>query len=163
MRKGNSSLSQKDNDNYKMLSRMFFRLLPYQVLMIVISAVNGIVDGLFASNAVGTSAMSAMGLYAPLTHFLYALSIMLVSGSQLLYGKYVIKDHERIHSVFTLDLLISLIVSLILSAAMIIGAVTNIAGGSLSDPTALSMFNRYLIGNAFGIPGGMRQSPHSNP
>ena len=74
--------------DYRLLSRLFFRLLPYQILLIVINAVNGIVDGLFASNAIGTDAMSAIGLYAPMNHFLYAISIMMVSGSQLLYGIY---------------------------------------------------------------------------
>ena len=39
--------------DYRLLSRLFFRLLPYQILLIVINAVNGIVDGLFASNAIG--------------------------------------------------------------------------------------------------------------
>ena len=55
--------------DYRLLSRLFFRLLPYQILLIVINAVNGIVDGLFASNAIGTDAMSAIGLYAPMNHF----------------------------------------------------------------------------------------------
>ena len=36
----------------RLLSGLFFRLLPYQVLLIVISAVNGIVDSLFASNLI---------------------------------------------------------------------------------------------------------------
>ena len=68
-----------------------FRLLPYQVLLIVISAVNGIVDSLYASNAIeeGKSAMSAIGLFGPFNHFLYAASILFVSGSQMLYGRYL--------------------------------------------------------------------------
>ena len=73
---------------FKLLTRLFFRLLPYQALLIVINAVNGIVDGLVASNAVGAGAMNAIGLYTPMTHFLFALSITMVSGSQLLYGLY---------------------------------------------------------------------------
>ena len=67
--------------DYKLLSGLFFRLLPYQILLIIINAANGIIDSLFASNAIGTDAMSAIGLFAPLNHYLYALSMMLVSGS----------------------------------------------------------------------------------
>lgn len=48
---------------FRLLTRLFFRLLPYQALLIVINAVNGIVDGLVASNAVGAGAMNAIGLY----------------------------------------------------------------------------------------------------
>ena len=40
-----------------------------------------------AESLVGKTAMSAIGFYSPLNHFLFALSIMLVSGSQLLVGK----------------------------------------------------------------------------
>ena len=77
----------KPSSDHKLLARVFFRLLPYQMLLLVINAVNGIVDSLFASNVVGKTAMSAIGFYSPLNHFLFALSIMLVSGSQLLVGK----------------------------------------------------------------------------
>ena len=38
------------SSEFQLLSGLFFRLLPYQVLLIVISAVNGIVDSLYASN-----------------------------------------------------------------------------------------------------------------
>ena len=73
----------------RLLTGLFFRLLPFQVLMIVISAVNGIVDSLYASNVIGKTAMSAIGLFGPLNHFLYAASIVFVSGSQILYGRYL--------------------------------------------------------------------------
>lgn len=70
----------------QLLTGLFFRLLPFQVLLIVINAVNGIVDSLYASNAIGKSAMSAIGLFGPFNHFLYAASMLFVSGSQMLYG-----------------------------------------------------------------------------
>ncbi len=60
---------QTETSEYKLLSRLFFRLLPYQILLIVINAVNGIVDSLYASNAVGKAAMSAIGAYSPINHF----------------------------------------------------------------------------------------------
>ena len=53
----------------KLLSGLFFRLLPYQVLLIVINAVNEIADSPYASNFIGASAMSAIGIYGPLNHF----------------------------------------------------------------------------------------------
>lgn len=71
-------MKSKSSD-YRLLSRLFFRLLPYQVLLIVINAVNGIVDSLYASNVIGKDAMSAIGLFGPLNHFLYAAGIMFVS------------------------------------------------------------------------------------
>ena len=71
-------MTRQRSSDYQLLSGLFFRLLPYQVLLIVISAVNGIVDSLYASNVIenGTAAMSAIGLFGPLNHFLYAAVIL---------------------------------------------------------------------------------------
>ena len=56
---------------------------------------NGIVDGIFASSLIGQDAMAAIGLFAPVNHFLYAVSIMLVSSSQILYGRYIGKNQSQ--------------------------------------------------------------------
>ena len=92
------------SSDHKLLTGLFFRLLPFQVLLIVISAVNGIVDSLYASNMIGKEAMSAIGLFGPLNHFLYAMTIMFVSGSQMLYGRYLAKDREKISGLFTVNI-----------------------------------------------------------
>ncbi len=136
----------------KLLTGLFFRLLPYQVLMIVINAVNGIVDSLYASNALGKSAMSALGLFAPFNHFLYAASILLVGGSQILYGRYISRDRNRIHSVFTMTLLVATIVSVVTSIAMVIGALTGATRVFVDQEPDLTMFNHYLLGQSIGIP-----------
>ena len=136
----------------KLLTGLFFRLLPYQVLLIIINAVNGIVDSLYASNAIGKAAMSAMGLYAPFNHFLYAASIALVGGSQILYGRYIARNREAVHSVFTLDLLVSLIISVATSLIMVVGAVTGATRIFVEHEPDLTMFNNYLLGQSIGIP-----------
>ena len=144
--------NQAISSDFKLLSGLFFRLLPFQVLLIVINAVNNIIDGLFGSNAIGPNAMAAIGLFVPLTHFLYALSFMLVSGSQLLYGKYLTRKPERIQSVFSVDLTLSLIISAVTSAVMILAACTNLTGFMVADAAQCAAFNQYLIGQAVGIP-----------
>ena len=98
---------REHSSEFKLLTRLFFKLLPYQVLLIVITAVNGIIDSLYASNAIGEKAMSAIGLYGPLNHYLYAASIMFVSGSQILYGRYLSRERNHINSIFTVNVLIS--------------------------------------------------------
>ena len=96
------------NSDSKLLTGLFFKLLPYQILLIVISALNGIVDSLYASNVLGNTAMSAIGLYGPINHYLYAASMMFVSGSQILYGQYLVRDRKRINSIFTVNIIASL-------------------------------------------------------
>ena len=111
--------------DYRLLSRQFFRLLPYQALLLLINAANGVVDSLFASNFVGKSAMSAIGFYSPLTHFLFAVSIMLVSGSQLLAGKALGQiNRDAVKTYFSIDIIIAIGVSLATAALLILAAVT---------------------------------------
>ena len=143
---------EQSSSNSRLLTGLFFRLLPYQVLLIVINAVNGIVDSLYASNAIGKAAMSAIGLYGPFNHLLYAASIMLVSGSQILYGRYVVRERERIHSLFSVDLMISAVLSVLTAVLLALGAVTGLTRFMVSEGPVLEMFNRYILGQAVGIP-----------
>ena len=135
----------------KLVAKTFFRLLPFQVLMIAISAVNSIIDSLYASNAIGETSMSAMGLFAPINHFLYAASMMLVSGSQILFGRYISKDHAHVRSVFSVNLIISLAGSLLVSAIMALAALLGWTGVFTDDRAVLDMFNSYLLGQSVGI------------
>ena len=109
-------------------------------------------DSLFASNALGTDAMSAMGYFAPMNHFLYALSIMLVSGSTLLYGLYLGKKPEAVHGVFSVDLVLSAALSALAAAALVLGVVTNVTGLITADEVQRGLLNQYLLGQAIGIP-----------
>ena len=136
----------------RLLSGLFFRLLPFQVLLIVINAVNGIVDSLYASNVIGQAAMGAIGLYAPLNHFLYAAGITFVSGSQILYGRYLARERERINSVFTVDLTVSLAVSVLTSLLLAAGALTGATRVLVDKEPELTLLNDYILGQSVGIP-----------
>ena len=136
----------------RLLSGLFFRLLPYQILLIVISAVNGIVDGIFASNAIGKTAMSAIGLYGPFNHFFYAASMLLVSGSQILYGRYISRERERIHGLFSSDMIISAVISSLTAVLLALAATSGMTRLLVSDQADLEMLNRYILGQVVGIP-----------
>ena len=137
-------LRQKSNE-YKLLTGLYFRLLPYQILLLAINAVNGIVDTLYASNVIGTSAMSAIGIFGPVNLFLSAVSMMLVSGSQILYGRYVTTKREKLPGLFTVALLIGLGISLLTSALLALAAVTGLTRLLLSQQPDLKMLNQYIL------------------
>ena len=137
---------------FKLLTKLFFKLLPYQILLIVINAVNGIVDSLYASNAIGKTAMSAIGLYGPLNHFFYAASIMLVSGSQILYGRYLSRERKHINSLFTVNILISLALSVFTAIVLLIAVISGQTRLLVNEEPDLTMLNQYILGQAIGIP-----------
>jgi len=142
----------ENSSEYSLLSGLFFRLLPYQILLLVITSINGIVDSLYASNVIGQGAMTAIGLFGPLNHFLYAASIVFVSGSQVLYGRYLAKDRSKINHLFTATLVVSGALSLLTSVLLIVGVLTGATGLLISDPKDLQLLNQYIVGQAIGIP-----------
>ncbi len=145
-------MQKKLSSDYRLISGVFFRLLPYQVLLIVVSAINGIVDTLYASNAIGTDAMTAIGFFAPMNHFLYSVSMMLVAGSQVLYGQYLARDRKRIQSVFTVNMTMALVISLLTSLVMVLAVVTNGISVFVSEEPDLQHLKDYVLGQAIGIP-----------
>ncbi len=105
----------------RMIRGQFLRLLPYQVLLLVINSINGIADSIVAANLIGQEAMSAIGLYGPVNHLLYAVSVTLVSGSQILYGRYLAKSDEESQSrLFSLNLVFSTVVSAVIGLGMVL-------------------------------------------
>ena len=144
-------MKQKSNE-YKLLTELYFRLLPYQVLLLAINAINGIVDTLYASNVIGKAAMSAIGIFGPINIFLSAASLMLVSGSQILYGRYVTTKREKLPELFTVDLLIALGISLLSTAVLALAVATGLTRLLLSQQPDLQMLNRYILGQLGGIP-----------
>jgi Na+-driven multidrug efflux pump len=72
--------------NRKILTRLMFRLLPIQILLAAIGAVNGIVSTYFASNFVGVDAMSAVGIYWPVNTLMPMTGTVLTGGASILCG-----------------------------------------------------------------------------
>ena len=140
------------SSEYKLLTGLFFRLLPFQILLIVVNSVNGIVDSLYASNVVGKTAMSAIGLFGPFNHFLYAASMMIISGAQILYGRYLARDRKHINSVFTVTIVFAFAVSVLTSLVIVLGVVTGGTRILVSTEPDLIMLNRYMLGQAIGVP-----------
>ena len=141
------------SSDYKLLTKLYFHLLPYQALMLVINAANGIVDSLYASNFVGQTAMSAIGFYVPFTHFLFAVSIMLVSGSQLKVGEAMGRNQkDKVQKLFSTDLVFAAGIAILTAAALALLAVTDITRMFVTDPTERHAMNLYILGQSVGVP-----------
>ena len=138
--------------NIKMVSKLLFRLLPVQILLCVVGAVNGIVSSFFATNYVGIEAMSAVGLYSPIGMLVSALSTILVGGSTILCGKYLGQNQrEKGQNVFSLNLLLSLLIALVFILLYLALGLFDLTGFLTRDPAVRPLFNRYLLGQAIGI------------
>ena len=138
--------------DFKMLQGLCFRLLPIQVLLAMVGAINGIVSSLFASNFVGTDAMSAIGLYSPVGSILMAVNTMLMGGSQIICGKYMGR-HEisGMQNIFSVNILISILLSVVTALVLFAAGLLDLTGMFTSDAAVRVYFNQYLMGMAVGI------------
>ena len=135
-----------------MIRKLMFRLLPVQVILAAVSTVNMIVSSYFASNYVGTEAMSAVGLYGPLNMFFGAVAVMLVGGSSILCGEYLGQNRQdKLQEVYSLDLLLSAMAGLLFAVLVIFLALFDLTGFLTQDAVVRPLLNRYLIGQAIGI------------
>ena len=138
--------------NINMVSRLLFRLLPIQVLLAAVGAVNGIVSSFFASNFVGIDAMTAVGLYGPVNLLIGAVSTMLMGGSVILCGKYMGQNHqEKMQSVFSLDMAVTALTAAAFTALLLILGALDLTGFFTRDAAVRPLFDRYLIGQAIGV------------
>ncbi len=136
----------------RLTQKLMFRLLPAQILLASIGSINGIVSSLFAGNFVGVKAMSAVGLYAPVSLAMSALNTMLVGGATIICGGHIGRnDKDGIHNVFVLDMAISAAFALLVTAGhlafSLAGNLVSISG----DPEISQMLAMYVLGQALGI------------
>ena len=138
--------------NIKMVSKLLFRLLPVQILLCVVGAVNGFVSSYFASNFVGIEALSAVGLFIPVGMLITTLSTILVGGSSILCGKYLGRNQqEKVQSVFSLNLWLSLLAALIFILLFVLMGAFDLTGFLTGDPAVRRLLNRYLLGQSIGV------------
>ncbi len=134
------------------ITRMMFRLLPLQVLLAAVGAVNGIVSSYFASNYVGVEAMSAVGLYGPISTLVGALCTVLLGGSTILCGRYMGRNEPgKLRNIFSLDLIITGLAALLFTAVFIVLSLNDLTGFLVRDAAVRPLFNRYLLGQSIGL------------
>lgn len=135
-----------------MIRKLMFRLLPVQIILMATNTINMLVSSYFASNFVGTEAMGAVGLYGPLNTFFGAVAQLLVAGSAILCGEYLGKnDQEKLHGVYSLDLILSTLAGALFTVIVILLAVFDLTGFLTSDTAVRPLLNQYMIGQAIGI------------
>ncbi len=135
----------------RMISKLFFRLLPAQILLVAVGSINSLIDGAIAARFIGPLAMAIIGLYAPAIKIIETVNGVLLGGSQILCGQFLGKNQiDRTRSVFSLDMLIvtamagfMTLISLVVPEA--------IAAALGANQETLSGLRDYIFGMGFGI------------
>ena len=145
-------LNQLNAADTVLIHRLLFRLLPVQILLAAVSQMNGIVSSLFASNYIGYHAMSAVGLYAPIGQFLAAVSVLFVSGSQIICGKFLgNRQLEQNSRLFSVSMLGSGLFSAVTMLCLLAYTLPGFPGRSAGDPEMRRLLNQYILGQVPGV------------
>ena len=136
----------------EIIPRLYKKLLPIQIVLVVIGGINAIIDNAFAANMLGSGAMAVTGLFSPVSNFLIAVNMLFFGGAQVICGRYLGKNMaQRTNGVFTLDLIVTFLVAIVLTALceLIPGPISSALGASGEQAVELS---RYIRGFAIGLP-----------
>lgn len=143
---------QEIKSNRKILTGLMFRILPIQILLAAIGAVNGIVSTYFASNYVGVDAMTAVGIYNPVNILVTTTAMVLTGGASILCGKYLGQNRQdKMHNVYTLDIIAAGAIGAVVTIIFVVLAFTDRTGFLTQDPKIRELLNRYILGQAIGV------------
>ncbi len=123
------------------------------IAMTVFMSVYTMVDGLFVSNLIGTSALSAINLTAPIIQLVTAISTMLATGgSAVIMKKMGEQKVQEAKEDFTFLILVNVIVGLLMCGAGYLAIRPVFAGMNLSidvEGYCVEYLSRYLV---FTVP-----------
>ena len=141
----------KAKSDAKIISRLFFSLLPIQILLLAIGGINSIIDGSIASHSVGSDAMAVTGLYLPVVKVIETINALMLGGSQILCGQFLGKNQiERTRNVFSLDMCVVICVSFFLTAvSLLFPRQLSVALGA--DSSTVESLQQYILGVSLGI------------
>lgn len=110
-----------DSKSTQIVRKLFLSLLPVQALAVGLPAINALLSSFIVGNALGASALAAIGFADPLNNLVAAITGILSSGSQLLCGQYLGKGNEKgIRNAFTVTVGLCLVLSVPIAAVMLL-------------------------------------------
>lgn len=134
-----------------MIKKLFFRLLPVQILLVAMGSINSIVDGVIAGQFIDSTTVGVIGLYYSMVNILNAVSSVLLGGTAVLIGKYMGQaDAERTEGIFSLNIATTTIIGIVLSVASFIFSepLARLLGAT---PDLVDPLVTYIRGYAIGI------------
>jgi putative MATE family efflux protein len=134
-----------------MHSKLFFKLLPVQILIVAMGAVNSLVDGTVAGRCIDSTKVGVVGLHFSFVNILSAIGAVLLGGTAVLCGRSMGSgDLKKTNALFSLNLILTFGcgVFFTLVSFLFSGTVADMLGASPELKPALIA---YIIGYGVGI------------
>ena len=141
-------VKQRNND---LVSKLFFSLLPVQILIFAMGFVNTIVDGVMAGRFIDPDSVGVIGLYFSMVNIFNAVGSVMLGGTAVLCGRYLGRgDIAKTKGIFSLNMTVTFIIAAALTAVSLLipGPIAAILGANESLKHDLVL---YITGYAVGI------------
>jgi len=135
--------------------RLYRRLAVLQVVSYVANCVCLIVDSAVTGSLLGSEAMAAFGLAAPICTLCFAIALIAGCGTNILcINESVSGDKDRVRDRFVLSLLASLLIAVVLMAVLFFGSgsILKLVSGKEADAALTGAAAEYLKFYALGLP-----------
>ena len=110
-----------ENTGLGLVSKLFFRLLPVQILIVAMGSVNSIVDGVVAGRYIAAESVGVIGLYYTMVRIMEAVGAVMAGGTAVLCGRYMGSGQtEKTQGVFSLNLTVTFLVGAVLTAVSLL-------------------------------------------
>ena len=135
----------------QVLEKLFFKLLPVQILIFAMNSINSIVDGTIAGRYIDGKTVGVIGLFFAVVGIVSAISSVILGGGTVLSGRYIGAGNlEKTRGVFSLCLTLAFVIGSLISIICFVfpGEVAVFCGADESLKASVMQYSR---GYSFGI------------
>lgn len=139
------------NSKNQVLEKLFFKLLPVQILIFGMNSINSIVDGTIAGRYIDGKTVGVIGLFFAVVGIVSAISSVILGGGTVLSGRYIGAGNlEKTRGIFSLCLTLAFIIGSLISIICFVfpGEVAVFCGADESLKASVMQYSR---GYSFGI------------
>ena len=141
----------KSNSSDQLLSRLFFNMLPVQILIFAMGSINSLVDGTMAGRFIGASAVGVIGLYYSMVEIMSASGSVLLGGTAVLCGRFMGRGElDKTSGIFSLNMTVTFIIGTILTFISLVlpGPLATLLG---ANELLMDDLKIYIVGYGIGI------------
>ena len=140
---------KKEKDS--LLEKLFFNMLPVQIMIFAMGSVNSIVDGAMAGRFIDSTTVGVVGMYFVMVNIFNAVGSVLLGGTAVLCGTYMGRgEHHKTEGIFSLNLTLTFIIGVILTVVSFAlpGPLASFLGANAALKSSLTT---YIVGYGIGI------------
>ena len=134
-----------------MSTKLYFKLLPVQVMIVAMASINSIVDGAVAGRFIDARTVGVIGLFSAMVFVLNGISSVFLGGSAVLSGRYIGSgDLESTRGIFSLNITLATAIGFFITFILLLcpRTVAMVCG---ADAELTDILVRYIIGYAPGV------------